>query len=114
MHALFVLCVAALAGCDSPPAQPTCTFSTSITSVTVGAAGSTFRFDVGAPATCSWVAVINASWVRIADPPGGAGTGSRNVTCSVDANPDAGVRSATVTVGGRTVAVSQAGAASCD
>jgi len=114
MRALFLMCVAALAGCDSPPAQPTCTFSTSITSVTVGAAGGTCRFDVGAPATCAWVAASNASWVRITGPPGGAGAGSGGVTCSVDANPDAGVRSATITVGGRTVTVSQTGTASCD
>jgi hypothetical protein len=52
--------------------------------------------------------------MRVADPAGGAGTGSRRVTYAVDANPGAAPRSGTILVGGRTVTITQAGTAACD
>jgi hypothetical protein len=36
---LTLACLVALAGCDSNPAQPTCSFTLSTTSMTMGAAG---------------------------------------------------------------------------
>ena len=53
-------------------------------------AGGSGTFDVAAPSTCAWVAASTVGWVRVTDPAGGAGTGSRRVTYAVDANPGAG------------------------
>jgi hypothetical protein len=77
-------------------------------------AGGTGTFDVSASSTCAWVASSNAGWVRVTDPGGGLGSGSRRVTYVVDANPGAGSRSGTVTIGGKTFTVNQAGTTSCD
>ena len=77
-------------------------------------AGGTGSFDVSAPSTCAWVAASNVGWVRVTEPGGGIGSGSRRVTYVVDANPGAGSRSGTMTVGGRTFTVTQAGTTSCD
>jgi len=77
-------------------------------------AGGTVTFDVSAPSTCAWVAASNVGWVRVTEPGGGIGSGSRRVTYVVDANPGAGSRSGTITVGGRTFTVTQAGTTSCD
>ena len=76
-----------------------------------GGAGS---FDVIAPSTCAWVAASGASWVRVTDPTGGSGTGSRRVTYSVDPNAGTGSRSGEIAVGGTVFTVSQAGSASCE
>ncbi len=91
-----------------------CTVDISRSGDTFGVAGGSGSFDVGAPSTCAWVAVTSASWVRITDPAGGAGTGSRRVSFTVDANSGAGARTATVTVGARTYTVTQAGTTSCE
>ena len=77
-------------------------------------AGGSGTFDVAAPSTCAWVATSNAGWVRVTDPAGGAGTGSRRVTYAVDANPGAGSRSGTIAVGGRTFTITQAGTTACE
>ena len=77
-------------------------------------AGGTGTFDVSAASTCAWASASNVSWVRVTDPSSGVGTGSRRVTYVVDANPGAGSRSGTITLGGRTFTVNQAGSASCD
>ena len=77
-------------------------------------AGGSGTFDVAAPSTCAWVASSTVGWVRVADPAGGAGTGSRRVTYAVDANPDAVPRSGTISAGGRMFTITQAGTAACD
>jgi len=77
-------------------------------------AGGTGSFDVSAPSTCAWVAVSSVGWVRVTEPGGGIGGGSRRVTYVVDANPGAGPRSGTIAVGGRTFTVTQSGTTSCD
>ena len=77
-------------------------------------AGGSGTFDVAAPSTCAWIATSTVGWMRVTDPAGGAGTGSRRVTYAVDANPGAGSRSGTIAVGGRTFTITQAGTAACD
>ena len=91
-----------------------CTVDLNKTSDTFAVAGGSGTFDVAAPPTCAWATVSNVGWVRVTDPTGGVGTGSRRVTYAVDANPDAGSRSGTIAVGGRTFTVAQAGTTSCD
>jgi hypothetical protein len=78
------------------------------------AAGGTGSFDVSAPSTCAWIATSSVGWVRVTEPGGGIGSGSRRVTYVVDANPGAGSRSGAMTVGGRTFTITQSGATSCD
>jgi hypothetical protein len=90
-----------------------CTVDLSKTSDTFPVGGGTGTFDVIAPATCAWAASSNVSWVRVTEPAGGIGSGSRRVSYSVDANPDAVSRTGTLTVGGKTFTVAQSGAASC-
>jgi len=77
-------------------------------------AGGNGTFDVAAPSTCAWNATSTVGWMRVTDPAGGAGTGSRRVTYAVDANPGAAPRSGTISVGGRMFTVTQAGTAACD
>jgi hypothetical protein len=91
-----------------------CTVDISRSGDNFAVAGGNGSFDVTAPSTCAWLAVSNASWVRITDPAGGAGTGSRRVTYVVDANSGAGARTATIAVGGKSVTVNQAGTTSCE
>jgi hypothetical protein len=90
-----------------------CTVDLSKPGDTFPVGGGTGTFDVSAASTCAWVAVSNVAWARVTDPSGGAGTGSRRVTYAVDANPEAGSRSGTISIGGRTFTITQAGATSC-
>ena len=90
-----------------------CTVDLSKSGDTFPTGGGTGTFDVAAASACAWVAASNVTWARVTDPAGGAGTGSRRVTYAVDANAGAGSRSGTISVGGRTFTITQAGAASC-
>jgi len=75
--------------------------------------GGSGHFDVSAASTCAWLASSRSGWIRVADPPGGLGTGSRRVSYSLDANGDAGTRTGTITVGARTFVATQAGTSTC-
>ena len=79
-----------------------------------GVAGGAATFDVTAASGCEWAIVSNATWVTITDPAGGFGTGSRRVSYSVAANAGDAARTGTMTVGGQTFVVTQAGTASCE
>ena len=91
-----------------------CTVDISRSGDSFGVSGGNGSFEVAATTGCGWLAVSSASWVRITDPAGGAGTGSRRVSFTVDANAGAGARTATITVGAKTYTVTQAGTAECD
>jgi len=91
-----------------------CTVELSKVGDTFPTGGGTGTFDVSAASTCAWAAVSNVAWARVTDPADGAGTGSRRVAYAVDANPNAGPRSGTISVGGRTFTITQAGTTSCD
>jgi hypothetical protein len=90
-----------------------CTVDLSRSGDTFGVSGGNGSFEVAAPSSCAWVAVSGAAWLRITDPPGGAGTGSRRVSFVVDENAGAGSRSAAISVGNRVYTATQAGTASC-
>jgi DNA-binding beta-propeller fold protein YncE len=61
-----------------------------------------------APATGAWTATANAAWLHPAVGNQQSGTGSTNVVFSYDANPG-GTRAGTLTIGGQTLTVTQAG-----
>ncbi len=80
---------------------------------TYGAAGGSGTFDVMAASTCAWVVTPNATWISVTNPAGGAGAGNRRVSYSVAANTGT-ARTGTMTVGGLTFVVTQAGAKACE
>jgi hypothetical protein len=59
------------------------------------------------PNSGAWTAAANASWLHL-KPPNQSGTGSMNVVFNYDANPGA-TRAGTLTIGGQTLTVTQAG-----
>jgi hypothetical protein len=61
-------------------------------------------FGVTTPAACPWFASTSASWITVADPQAGSGTGT--VTYSVLPNWGA-PRTGTIVVGGQTFAITQ-------
>lgn len=71
------------------------------------------HFDVSAAPACAWLAASGAAWMRVTDPGGGLGIGSRRVSFAVDANPGTGTRTGTITVGGQTFVATQAGTSTC-
>ena len=55
--------------------------------------------------------VCGVAWIRVTEPDGGLGSGSRRVSFAVNANPRAGTRTGTITVGAQTFVATQAGTA---
>lgn len=88
--------------------QPSgCPFSVNQTAVNFGASGGNGNVGVTAGSLCSWQATSGASWVQITS---ALQTGDGTAAFSVQPNPTANARSATITVGARTFTVNQAGA----
>ncbi len=94
----------------SQAAVPVCTYSLSPTSMTAAATGATASVTVTTSATtCGWTASSDSAWVTV-NAASGVGPGSVRVT--VAANTGA-ARTALVTIGGQTYAVSQAAVPVC-
>jgi uncharacterized protein (TIGR03437 family) len=85
-----------------------CSYSLSSGSQSFGAAGGTGTVNVTAGAGCSWTASFNVSWITIQSGLTGAGNGT--TTYSVAANTGTAARTGTITIGGQTLTVNQAGA----
>jgi hypothetical protein len=88
-------------------AAASCTFTLSTTAVSLGARDGDASIAVTVAAGCAWTATSNAAWLRVSG--GSSGTGNGSVIVSVTDNPDSSTRSATATVAGQPVAVTQAG-----
>jgi hypothetical protein len=88
-----------------------CTYSINPGSLNVPAIASNGQFTVTTQAACTWTATPGAGWVAIVSPQNGNGTGPGDVVYSVQANVDQSNRTTTITVGGQTYTVTQAGAA---
>ncbi|MGO9554651.1 MAG: BACON domain-containing protein [Syntrophobacteraceae bacterium] len=82
--------------------------SISPTSASPGYSGGNATANVTSPAGCPWTAASNASWIIIVS--GGSGSGNGTVTYSVAANPTGASRVGTLTIAGKTLTVTQAGA----
>jgi len=90
----------------SPTAPtPTCTYALSSTSLSVAGTGGTASLSVTAGTGCAWTASSSAAFVTITSGTSQSGNGSVNVTVSENTGD---ARSATLTVAGQSVAVSQA------
>jgi hypothetical protein len=88
-----------------------CTYALNPAADTVLGSGATSRFTVTTQPMCSWTAIAAAPWVTISAPANGSGTGSGEVTYTVQPNADSAPRVTTITVGGQTYTVTQNGAA---
>jgi FG-GAP-like repeat/Putative binding domain, N-terminal len=84
-----------------------CTFSVSLSSSTAPRTGTTGTAAVTAPGGCVWTASSDVSWLTITS--GATGSGNGSVGFTVAANATIGSRTATVTVAGQPVHVTQAG-----
>src|SRR4051812_42004891 len=85
-----------------------CRFTVSPRTVAVGAAGGAVTLTIEATGNCGWTAVSQAGWIHITS--ASSGTGSGSITFTVDPN-SAGARSASLTVAGDAITVSQTDAA---
>jgi hypothetical protein len=83
-----------------------CTFTLSTTAVSIdGRAGSSSVSVTASAGTCGWTAASNASWLTLAT---ASGVGSASVGYSVLRNGTGQTRTATVSVGGKVLTVTQA------
>ena len=83
-----------------------CPTSLAQTNLNFTAAGGGGNVAVAAGAGCTWQAVSNANWVQITSP---QQSGNGTATFTVQPNPTRNARSAVITIGARTLNVSQAG-----
>ena len=89
---------------------PTCTYTVTPPSRSVGSGGGTGTFSVATAAGCSWTATSNVAFLSVVS--GSSGTGSGTVTFSVPPNGSTSVRTGTLTIAGQLVFVEQAGTSS--
>ena len=86
-----------------------CTYALSPTSLSVPLGGINATLNVTSPAGCAWTASSNADWITITA--GGSGAGNGTVSYMVAANTNGAPRTGTLTIGGETFTVTQAGIA---
>jgi hypothetical protein len=84
-----------------------CGFSLTSTHASYPVSGGSGQISVPASSTCSWTAASDATWLTVTS--GSSGTGTGTVGYSVAANTGSDLRSATITVGGQTFVVTEAG-----
>jgi hypothetical protein len=84
-----------------------CVYSVNPRSQTIGASGGALAIAVATAAGCAWTANSNATWISLLS--GASGTGDGVVTYEVAANTG-NARTATLTIAGQAVTVSQSGA----
>ena len=92
----------------APPISPTCTLTLQPALASTSAAGGTGSVVITTAAGCAWTASSGVPWLTITTPTSGNGSGSFGY--SVAANASTSARSGSVTVGGATFTVNQAGA----
>src|SRR6476620_11441980 len=88
----------------STATPPTCTYTISTTSFSMSGVGGSATFTVTSGAGCAWTVSTTGSFVTVSTPTSQTGTGP--VSFSVPENPG-DTRTATLTVAGQTVAISQ-------
>ena len=85
-----------------------CQFDISVSASQFPASGGTGAVTVATPGGCSWTASTTVSWITLSS---AGGSGSANVNFTVAGNSGAG-RTGTITIGGLTVTIQQAGLSS--
>jgi hypothetical protein len=84
-----------------------CTYAVSPATVSLPSGGAgNVATTVTTAAGCAWTASTAASWITVTAP---SGSGTSSVTFNVEANGTAATRTATITVGGQAVTVTQPG-----
>src|SRR6266481_2452264 len=91
--------------CSPVISRAKCTYSLSPTSASYPAAGGSGSFIINTTAVCSWTAATTNSWIHTTS----SGSGTNVVTYSVDPSGSTASRSGTITAGGQTFLISQAG-----
>lgn len=84
-----------------------CTYSISPVNTSVSASAATGNFNVTALTGCAWTATSSGSWITITS--GATGSGNGPVGYSIAANPNVASRTGSISVGGQTYTVNQAG-----
>jgi hypothetical protein len=88
-----------------------CTYSLNPISAEIPVSGAAQQmFEVLTTSGCAWTATSNVAWIQITD--GASGSGQAPVFYHVEVNPGP-ARSGTITAGGQTFTVNQAGSAAC-
>jgi Putative binding domain, N-terminal/Viral BACON domain len=95
---------------EPSPTPTTCTYTLDPPAQTIAAGGGSGTIAISAGSGCTWTATPTAPWITITS--GASGTGNGTVQFTVSANSGA-VRSATLTIAGRTFTVTQAAGSSC-
>jgi hypothetical protein len=87
-----------------------CTFSASLSAVTAPRGGSTGAASVTAPGGCAWTASSDSAWLTLTS--GASGSGNGSAAFVVAPNAGAGSRTATITIAGQALRLTQAGRSS--
>ena len=77
------------------------------TSKTLDAPANVFEVTVSALSTTSWTVLPNASWISVVD--NGYGFGNSSILISVGQNPSVSSRTGTVSIGSKTLSITQKG-----
>jgi hypothetical protein len=88
-------------------ATPTCTYSLQPSSSSIGAQATAIPVALTTQAGCAWTVASAAAWLNVSG--AASGTGPATVTINADTNAATTPRSGTVTIGGQTLTVTQAG-----
>jgi hypothetical protein len=86
---------------------PSCTYNAAPETAFYPVTGGTGSISVTTPPGCAWTATSQASWITITQ--GGSGSGNGTVQYAVAANSGSNSRTGTMTIGGRTVTITQNG-----
>jgi C1A family cysteine protease len=84
-----------------------CSYTVSPTTVSATKAGGVVGLTVTSPAGCAWTAASGASWLPLSTT-ATAGNGNGTTSFTVQTNATGAARTGTVTVGGKTVTITQA------
>jgi hypothetical protein len=99
-----------MAGVNKYTLSVGCSYSIDPTSQSVSAAGGTGNVNLTTPTGCNWTATSNAPWITVTNNTANPRVGNGAVAFTVQ--PNTGVaRTGTITIGGQTFTVNQAGVA---
>jgi len=92
----------------TPTVVPSCTYAVSPLQQSFNWKGGNGSASISTASGCGWTAASGAAWLTITS--GASGSGNGTVRYSAATNPTTSQRSATITVGGKTITVSEGAA----